>query len=242
MEKITISNSQVGTWIRCARQWEFRYIKGLKIPPSGAMHQGSSYHNALKANFQHKIDTKEDLRISDVLDAYDTYWSKQEEEVNWEGAKPGDLKDEGIRLVSLYHKNMAPNIVPEKVEDYAEKQIGEDIKFIGYIDLETSDRLIDHKLRGRSMTQNDADSDTQPLSYCFLKDKYRFDYHVAIKKKMPEIQLLQVNKTIADIEWYVKMVEQIVGQIRSGYAPPNPVGWHCNPKFCGYFSLCKEMK
>lgn len=243
-EIFQISNSQIGMWLRCPRQWEFRYIKGLKLPPKGVMVQGTAYHGALKKNFENKIQTKEDLSISDILDAFDSSWNEAvsldgKEQVDWEERDADDLKDEGANCVSIYHKKMVADIDPVSVEQRVEMPIGKDLTCVGYIDLETKNNIIDHKLRGRSMNQADADRDTQALTYCLMQEKKNFAFHVMVKKKFPEVQVVSVKKTVKDIEWWLESVKQIAAQIRTGICPPNPTGWWCSEKFCGYWNLCK---
>lgn len=251
-----LSNSQIGTWLRCPRQWEFRYVKGLKLPPKGVMIQGSAYHGALKANFEHKLKAEADLGLTDVLDAFSTYWNERlhgkygdrgkEEglisDIDWEGQNPGVLKDEGISLVSEYHRLIAPNIIPIAVESEGRVRIDDSLEILGYIDLDVEKEVIDHKLRGRAFPQADADRDFQVHTYCFLRKKQNFAFHVAIKKKVPEIQIIKVHKTDADINWWLQAVKQVAAQIDSGIAPPNTNGWWCSYKFCGYHSLCQKMR
>ena len=240
-------------WQRCPKQYEFRYMKKLKIPPKGIMVQGSAYHGALKENFLHKIKTQENLKVKDLLDAYDDSWlqrlkgqlgDKEDDnydiiDIDWEDKDPGKLKDDGALLLQLYHKNIAPNIVPRFVEQRAEDDIQRGIKYVGYPDLETDSEIIDHKVKSMSLNQEMAEKDSQVLSYCFLRKKFNFAFHVAIKKRVPEIQIVKVHKTIKDINWWIDMVRQIIAQINTGIAPPNNTGWWCSEKFCGYWKLCK---
>jgi putative RecB family exonuclease len=255
--KMRISNSQVGMWMRCPRQWEFRYIKGLKIPPKGVMVQGSAYHAALRANFENKIESGKDLDQRSVLDAFDKYWNEnvggkfksadEEEEfetkdVDWEDKNPGSLKDDGYRLLKLYHKDIAPGIMPIHAEQEITKEIVPGTGFLGYIDLQTEDEIIDFKLKSRAINPADAERDSQPFSYCYLTGKKKFTFHAAIKKRLPEIQLVEVNKTEEDVEWWVGAVKQIIDQMKAGVCPPNWNGWWCGPKWCGYYDLCKAMR
>jgi len=249
-----ISNTQVTMWQRCPRQYEFRYVRGIKIPPKGVMIQGSAYHGALKANFESKIKTKEDLNSGDLLDAYDTSWNDRvtgdaiadDGEVipgfagiDWEQKDPGKLKDEGAVLLSLYHRQMASSVIPINVEKKSGERIDADVRFIGFPDVETENEIIDHKLRSASLSQDMADRDFQPFSYLWLRKKRLFVYHVAVKKKIPEIQVVKVQKTVQDINWWIDAVRQVAAQIRTGIAPPRSDGWHCSERFCGYWKLCR---
>ena len=152
----TISNSQLGQWIRCPRQWEFRYVKGLKVPPGGAAVQGTAYHGGLKENFKYKIHTGVDMPLADVQDAFNTHWTAEttnpreetdddvdaepisDKVVLWDDKNPGELKDEGLRLLQLYHTSIAPSVKPVAVEKKSEIKIG-DTLLLGYIDVEEND-------------------------------------------------------------------------------------------------------
>jgi CRISPR/Cas system-associated exonuclease Cas4 (RecB family) len=65
---------------------------------------------------------------------------------------------------------------------------------------------------------------------------------LVIAKRLPEIQLVEVNKTEEDVEWWVGAVKQIIDQMKAGVCPPNWNGWWCGPKWCGYYDLCKAMR
>lgn len=243
-----ISNTQIAMFMRCPRQWEFRYVKGLKIPPKGIMVQGSAYHGALKENFTYKVRNGIDLDVKSVLDAYDTTWRKSVDEgkrlgeLDWEGEDPGKIKDQGIKLVKIYHNIAAPSVEPVSVEKEFVRNIGNDIQCNGYIDLNTTESIIDHKVKGRAFTQDEANRDPQPTMYCFLRGVSNFVYHTAIKKKVPEIQLVNVEKNEDDINWWIEAVKQMMMQIDAGIFPPNFNGWHCSEKGCGYWHLCQEMR
>ena len=247
-----LSNSQIGMWLRCPKQWFYRYEKGLKIPPSGAMVQGSAYHGALKEYFDHKIKTNTDLSLNDTMDAFDTYWADSQKgvygdrgeedskmEIDWESKDPGVLKDDAAVVVKKYHERIAPNIWPLRTEGYAEKMIG-DVKYLGYLDLETPNEIVDHKLKSRNMPQGDADRDIQPLSYALLTGQKNFAFHVGVKKKIPEVNVVKVTKTDADILWWENAIIEVIRQMNTGIAPPNPTNWTCGPKYCGYYSICHK--
>jgi len=66
MDKKYLSFSQLSMFLRCPRQYEFRYIHGLKIPPSGAMVQSKVRHQTLEQNYRQKIQSSKDLRVEQV--------------------------------------------------------------------------------------------------------------------------------------------------------------------------------
>jgi hypothetical protein len=240
-------------WLRCPRQWEFRYVKGLKIPTPAMVLLGTAYHGALETNFKYKLERKEDLPLVDVLDAFATCWERRLipvpqavegyslEEIDWEGYEPGEVKDKGIQLVKAYRQSIAPRINPKDVELRIEKATG-GVSFIGSIDLiDESGLVIDHKTSYRSKSQGEAERDLQPSAYAYLLDKpLDFEFHVALRTGVPGIQRIGTKRTRQDIEWYLEMVKLILFEMKTGIAPPNPTSYMCSPKWCGYWNLCRR--
>jgi hypothetical protein len=210
---------------------------------------GGAYHGALEANFKYKKEKKEDLPLSDVLDAYDTCWEKRAapaedeetvEEIDWEDEDPGELKDKGAQLVKTYHRDVAPEIYPKEVELKLTRDAARKVPFVGYVDLiDENGLVIDHKTSKRSKNADEANRDIQPSAYAYLMNKpINFEFQVAVKKVDPVIQKVPTKRTRADIEWYYDMVELVLKQMKRGIAPPNPTSFLCSPKWCGYWNLC----
>ena len=241
------SYSQINMWQRCPRQWYYRCVKGLKVPPSGALIEGSCYHTALEANFKQKIVTMEDLPVEQCLDAFSDAWEArlQQEEIEWEDKKPGQLKDEGIKLVGAYIDTTAPQVQPIEVEKpYVREVAG--VKVVSVIDLIDEDsRIIDHKTSSKAYSQDSVDKDDQLTTYAYMRNRAALcQIHVAVKpgvRTPARIQVLKTYRTGAHMEWWHQMVTEILKQMKTGVAPPRPTGWWCSPRFCGFYSRCRGM-
>jgi hypothetical protein len=59
-----------------------------------------------------------------------------------------------------------------------------------------------------------------------------------VKTKNPKALQLHTRRTNADCRWLLGLIERVGAAIESGNFYPNPNGWHCNDRFCGYFSRC----
>lgn len=245
---ISLSPSQISMLLKCPKQWEFRYVKGLKIPPNGAMMQGSSYHGALKINLTQKITSKTDLPLGDVLDAYDLSWNEilssddigDLENIDWGYSSKDKVKDEGAKLVEIYHKEISPGINPKSVEEKVVLEI-DDFSIVGIPDLITTEGIIvDHKMRARMISQEDADKDLAFTAYSFLRGgATKCQFHVAIKSKFrPSVSIVSTERTAEDITWWKGLVYKLCAQVKSGVFPPNPTGWWCSNNFCGYWNFC----
>jgi len=251
-----ISPSQIGMFRRCPRQWYHRYIEGIIAPPSISLVLGSAYHTALETNFKQKISSQEDLPVADVQDAFVTSWDYQlrnrylkdideggEVEypsIAWEDTNPEKEKDKGCELVSVYQETMAPSIFPMEVEEEKILDIG-GVKVVMRIDLITDNlRIVDHKTSSKSKTQDEMEQELQPAAYGLaVKQEVPFDFHVAVKTKVPKIQVVTVQKTFKDFAWFAIIVSEVAKAIKAGVFPPNDQGWWCSPRFCGYYSICK---
>jgi len=220
----------------------------VKSLSSGALIEGSCYHDTLEFNFKQKITTKTDYSVDDWEGIFSTFWDKRlsEEEVDWEGNNPDNIKREGIGLVREYAATVAPSIQPLKVEEtYYSDVIG--VTFICRIDLETDTGLIvDHKTSARKYSQIDVDYDIQASAEAFVLNRpIIFENHVAVKTARPLIQILGTTRTIDDIEWWLGMASRVVIQMKTGVAPPKctdafgKAGWWCSAKFCDNFEDCR---
>jgi len=238
-----VSESQLSMWQRCPRQWQYRYVQGLKMRPSGALIEGSCYHKSLEVNFTQKKVTFEDLPVDDCLDAFSTEWSRvmsESEDVDWRGMKPEAVKNEGHSLVRTYMTVMAPNVQPIEAEEWYISKIA-DVVFVMRIDLINDvGTVIDHKTSSKSYNQADVDRDMQASAAAYsLERPIIFENHVAVKSSHPKIQLIKTVRTREDIAWWLDTSSAIVQQMKSGIAPPRPTGWHCSPEWCGYYEMCR---
>lgn len=146
-----LSVSQINMYMRCPRQYEFRYVKDEKRPPSGNLIQGTTGHAALEKTHHHIVDHNQPAPTADVMDAFSTDWDKKlQDEVEWdEGENPGHMKDEGLALVRMYNETVAPKIRPMVVNKGAKDEVRgieqeirmtvEGVPMLGYIDLIDTD-------------------------------------------------------------------------------------------------------
>jgi hypothetical protein len=246
--------------LRCAQQYEFRYQYGLRIPPSGALIQGSSYHKALARCFNLKmVDQPADL--ADITATLSDAWDKQLadhtlkegddvqqfDKIEWGESDPGKLKDEAIALATLYTKDVAPAVEkPDLVEMNETITVGE-IPFVVVADVITVARVIDHKLKAKMFSENDLAQELQPVAYTYSEERRGrpFEYHVALKQKVPKVMTakeapsLRILPQQGDYDWFEVLVAKIAESIKLGSFPPNPTGWACSERWCGYWNGCR---
>ncbi len=250
-EKRHLSFTQLNMFLRCPRQYEYRYIRGLKVPPSGAMVQSRVWHQTVERNYRQKIQSDHDLAVGEMQEFFAAQFDATvtSEEIAFEpGEKPGRLKDQGTAIVAAHHKTIAPEVRPLLVEERFTVDLGEDFPFdlVGVWDLVERDGTIaDNKAYGKTPRQEDLDKDLQFTAYALafratrgaIEPGLRMD--AVVKRANPRALQLHTRRTNEDCRWLLRLIEQVGTAIDSGIFFPNPNGWHCSPRFCGFYGRCQ---
>ena len=248
-----LSASSIGMFLKCPRQYEFRYMQKIKSPPNAAMTQGSVVHKAVETNFRQKIETGVDLPLDSVkdacADAHKDMFTK--DVILGEGDTIGKLKDQAVSLVEIHHKEIAPRVQPAAVEQKFNLDLGEEFPFtlLGFIDLVEKDGTIaDLKVKGKRVSQADLDEDMQFTCYSLARriitgeaePGMRMD--ILLKNKIPKAVQMTTTRTNADCRFFLGQVEQVGNAIKTGIFYPNTNGWHCSENWCGYWDMCKGAR
>ena len=252
-EKPHLSFTQINMFLRCGRQYEYRYVQGIKRPPSGALILGKSWHMAVEHNYKQKIQTEQDLPLEDVQDCFSDAFDQaftEEVELN-EGENPSQLKDTGILVTATHHKIIAPTVQPAEVEKEFNLSLGEEFPFFikGFWDvIDKNGITADNKSYSKSPAQSDVDKDLQLTLYStayraiYQKIEPELRLDCIIKTKTPKAVQISSTRTNEDCKWFLGLVEKVAQAIESGIFYPNPNHYLCSPKWCGYYSRCHERK
>ncbi len=241
-----LSVTQLRMYLRCPLQYYFRYVCGLKIPPSGDVTLGRTVHETLEQNYRQKIQTRQDLPLEQLHDIFSERWEEESRYARFqEDEKPGHLKDDGVRLLGAYHREVAPRVQPVEVEREFLLETGvTELPLKGYIDLiDEQGTIIDHKTTRRSFPPHAAETDIQltayALAYRALRGKpekgLRLD--VLVRTKQPKVQQLPTTRAQADIDRFLRLAEHVERAINTGIFYPNE-NFMCG--ICGYKELCGE--
>jgi len=254
-DPLVLSASSVQTFIKCGQAWYYAYVAGIKAPPRLKATRGIAVHRAIETNMVQKIMSKEDLPVQDVVDAFDTSWNAEVANGYDKGNDdPGAIKDAGVKLVRLYHREVSPLIQPVIVEQPIQFKINGQA-FSGQIDLgeEVPINLHgepDFRLRLRD-TKTTARA-PQPENYLFNMTGYAigarqalgeteadtvFDYLVATSK--PYYKEIKYGGPITDdqIRRFSGTVASVADAINKGsFVPNGPVSGMC--RYCGYYKMC----
>ena len=246
------SFSSLNMFKRCPRQYYYRYVKGLKQPPSGALILGGSAHEGLEFDMKEKMITKENTPTEKVKAAFaDSYEKKIESNggkssIDWGKDKPGLLKDKGVKMIEVYNTQRSIELDPKMVEQKFELTLTGNKKIIGRIDMiETDNSMLDWKTSSRKKNQNAIDHSEQLLLYQLANknvSELRIETLVRYKKKAPIYQVLKrPPATENELSIVKENLFQTLEAIEKGiFWRCNPDNWWCHPNYCGYYNKCKK--
>lgn len=252
----SIHQSTLNMALRCGEQFRRRHIEGEIIPPGIAAGRGTGVHKANEVNLKQKIQTKEDLPLSDLQDACrdgfvgafrnGIYLPKEDIPSKNEIINEG-LND-AIRLTRLYRDEVAPEIVPMEVERPFKIDVGLALPIAGRIDMEQNGKVDDLKSSGKTWAEGQINKEIQPVLYSFAHEKEtgirpEFRYHILIAlKKGEKRQVQSLTCTDAHYEALFAKLRMFIRMLDSGsFMPANPASWWCDERFCGYFHTCEYV-
>lgn len=263
-----LSVSQVEQYLKCPKQFEFRYIKGQKRPPGIAMVQGTVVHKAVEEGYRHVIASAELPELDFVLDTYSgALDAGLKEDVVWDDGEdadaaakdPGALKDQGVALLKNWHREKLPEVKPTAVEKSFVTSFG-GIPIVGRVDLidrvekpldesgaaaQTDmhpllDTVVDNKVVGKTYQKSKVDSALQMSLYAHATGIPRARYDLFVKTKTPKITTMLTSRNQQQINWAIEIFVQVARAISAGVFPPCvPDSFLCNPKWCGYWANCR---
>lgn len=253
----SIHQSMVNSWLACGERFRRRYIEGDIIPPGIAARRGSGFHKGAEVNHRQKIASGSDLPLPDLQDAARDEYVRL---VRDEGvfipraslSEKNSLLNEGlnqtIQAMEIYHSQIAPDIQPALVEQFAEADIGLAVPLAGTIDVSDANRrIIDLKLQKRK-SQEWADRELQPSFYAVLyksltgNDLSAFVYEQVIPNKAMLREPLATKRGEADFRRLKRYLAAFLNDLKSGnFRPAEPGHWLCSENFCGYFRSCSYV-
>jgi len=239
-----LSITQIKMFLRCPLQYYFRYIKGIKMPPNSAMTMGRCIHATIEELYRRQINGERGVSADMLKDHFTSTWGRESRETDFtKDESPGELKDEGVKLIELYSKNIAPTVKPREVEKAFNLEF-ENVAYTlkGVIDLiEENGTIVDHKCSKRSPIQTEVDRDIQlsayALAYCSLYGKLpqglRFDY--LVRNKTPKTVQCRTERSRKALDRFLKLIGYVSKSIEQGIFYPNE-STMC--KGCAYKILC----
>jgi RecB family exonuclease len=242
-----ISASQINMFLRCPAQYKYRYIDGIILPPKSALTKGKAVHAGQEHNYKQKIDTLQDVKLSEVQEVTAAAFEEQASITEWDREEdPGKVKDSAVVLASLYHTEIAPTVQPILVEEKIEIPIA-GTTLLGFIDvLDSKGYIRDTKTASKTPAESEIDKSLQLTAYSMAHRELmgvpergvKLDY--LVNTKVPKVVTLEAVRTEQDITRFTRIVERVKGAIDAKAFYPNPGNQLCSEKWCGYWAECHK--
>jgi len=247
----TVSASRLSTWQRCRLQFMFRYVTGIKKPPTPALHVGTTVHSVLQQwNLARWRRTA--LDINAIKAIFDQAWISQEEGIEWDEAEDGARQSAWAVLETYFRYTPIPaDEKPEGVEVSVEADLTSHglPTLIGVLDLvRAGGRIVDFKTSARSPDPEMAvhTHETQTTAYAVLyrettgKEESGIELHHLIKTKVPKLVVTELETAGEDqITRLFRVMEDYVSGLEREAFVPAP-GLQCS--FCEFFTECRRHR
>lgn len=105
---ITLRASSLPELFDCPARWEAKYVRGLRLPKSGAAQLGTAVHAGTALYDQSRIDGS-GLTADEAAGAVADAIHHPEEDVEWGDDSPSEAERIGIALHTIYCRDIAPS-------------------------------------------------------------------------------------------------------------------------------------
>lgn len=196
-----ISPSRLNCWLSCPLKFKFRYVDGIKSPPTPSLFLGKTVHAGLEVFYRHRqlgITLEKQQVTARMLASWDR--AIEDEGINFdEKDKEEALQTQAVSLVEAYLDQAPADERPLAVETTIEVPLsdpatGEDlgVPLLGIVDLildeEAGPVVVDFKTAARGGELLEVTNEIQLTSYA-----YGFRYAAGIQEG--ELQIRRLIKT-----------------------------------------------
>jgi CRISPR/Cas system-associated exonuclease Cas4 (RecB family) len=255
------SPSSLSKLQRCPRQWQEYYIHGRRERPGESILVGSAVHSAVEMNFGQKIESHEDVAITELLDYYGSTFPviverEQEragEEAKWD-TTPARAQERGKAILAGYQSQVAGRIQPLAVETAISIDLGLGVPIEGRFDVEREDSVIDLKSGKKATYKPKEDWRIQAVVYGAAKNK-PVEFHSATASAVTnkvtivtplEAEAMLLQPSVREREELLRTLKALAALATSymaEYGPDEPWptmgvyhAWACD--YCGYRNDC----
>jgi hypothetical protein len=229
--------------MQCPARWWFRYVVGLKVPPTAALVWGKAVDRVLSYNYAVKMEKGTD-EYEDVLEDMftETYRNEAKEAIFLPDESPERDEEVGRARIREYRRVVAPTVTPEGVQREYERAVG-DISLTGIVDVETEDEIIDIKTGSRTQS---AISDGQRLQlelYNSLRPApaRRMSIHLLVRNEVKGSGVVVLSASPeADHRIVESILAGVVKGMRHEVIYPNRAAPTCSRRWCGYWEICEK--
>lgn len=265
-----LSASSIKTFLTCPRQYEFRYIRKMVIPPNAALVTGSVFHKTLEAYYNDAMTSSVRLTPGQTAelsgDTLEEWVADNENTMSAEEKAEAHqiLPDLVINYVDCIGQHIKP-ILTEKEFTYTTQ---DGVPLLGYIDLiydkpsndgTSNDAIADYKVTSKKLNKANLVNSLQFNLYALATGIGDIQIHNLTKTKPKPINKPSQEEGVIDYYSNLRTIshyfdgsqaahfEDIVNTaakiITAGvFVPCAPDSWCCTEDWCGYWKYCRGRK
>ncbi len=250
-----ISVSSLNTYLRCPRQYEYRYIQHTPADHrSSALAFGSAVHEALAFFYSYIRSKKQEPASEEVAQAFRDAWKDQLDRdvpvLFSEKESEEFLNDLGVRMMEIFlEKAPRPHAVIDVEMPWAieihDHETGEVLpRLVGVFDAVVRDGdafcILEHKTGAKKWPADKLTFDPQITCYTLAARQLglgnaQVTIQLLTKTKKPALEIYNPSRTDADRDDFIEMAAGVMKAINAG-AFFVCRDWHC--KSCEYASRC----
>jgi len=243
-----ISPSRLNCWMSCPLKFKFRYVDGIRPPPTPSLFLGKQAHAGLELYYRHRM-LGITLTAEDVMGRMDASWDDAvaEEEMGFDSIKEElALRKQAQALVRTYLDQVPPD-EPKPLAVEAKMDVplvdpanGEDlgIPLLGIVDLildgPDGATIIDFKTAARSSPPYEITHEVQLSAYAYGfaatagRDATGLEIRSLIKTKNPKIAIHQYPaRGETHFARLFALIREYIDALNRGIYNYRP-GWGCS--------------
>jgi len=260
--QLHFSFSQLNTYLICPAKYGHSYVWGTPWETKPvALPFGKAIHKAAEVYYRSLKDTGEIIPVDQIIATFETFFNNDIKNTDVdltlkEGETVGALREQGIELLKLFHKEIRPQKIagvevpfsvslPDILNGGGELPI----KLVGYYDLvERDDQgtylIAELKTSAQRYSSLRLEYDLQATTYSYALTKMKVAtsensclvrYDVLLKTKKPAFEHYFVTRTQADHERLINLINHVLRAIELRVFYRN-TGWQCGD--CQFKRAC----
>ena len=260
--QLHFSYSQLSTFLICPAKYGHSYVWGTPAETKPvALPFGKAIHKAAEAYYRNLKDTGEIITVNQVIATFEMVFdndikSTEVELSHKEDETLGTLREQGIELLKLFHKEIKPQTIaavefPFSVSLPDILNGGGDlpIKLVGYFDLVERDEqgtylIVELKTSAQRFSSLRLEYDLQATTYSYAMQRMKVAtsensclvrYDVLLKTKKPAFEHYFVTRTEDDHKRLMHLINHVLRAIELKVFYRN-TGWQCGD--CQFKKAC----
>ena len=256
------SFSQLNTYLLCPMKFAHTYVWGTPAETKPiALPFGKAIHKGAEAFYRSLMETGEIIPVDQIIETFKAVFDRETKNSDLEltmkeGETIGGLREQGIELIKLFHKEIQPQKIAAvefpftvSIPDILNGGGDLPIKLIGYFDLVERDEqgtylIGELKTSGQRFSSLRLEYDLQATTYSYAMTKMKvatsensclIRYDVLLKTKKPAFEHYFVTRTDADHKRLIHLINMVLKAIENRIFYRNS-DWQCSD--CQFKKAC----